>query len=235
MKIKKDLKIKHKRLEKLRGIESPTQKLTFNELEGYLNEHLKDSKFEKTMLMTNKGKYNYNAFLLSDQNDIAIKLIEYAGTTNEKIINSYEYGKCSLITAVNKVLEKLEIKEILYDEEKNNIDKQALKEAVINSVIHNDYSSGDAPIIEVYSDRIEVISAGGLILSMTQKEFFDGMSLSRNPELTKIFERVGLVNNSGLGILRILDSYKKNCFEFGWNYLKVCFKYNPKTYITTTS
>ena len=66
---------------------------------------------------------------------------------------------------------------------------------------------------------------------MTQREFFDGISLCRNPLLSKIFESIGLSNNSGLGVLRILDSYKRNCFEFGWNYLKVCFKYNPKTYI----
>ena len=46
--------------------------------------------------------------------------------------------------------------------EVEKIDSKALKEAVINAIVHNDYSYGNTPIIELYSDRIEITSAGGL-------------------------------------------------------------------------
>ena len=112
------------------------------------------------------------------------------------------------------------------------IDKAALKEAVINAVVHNDYSYGNSPIIELYSDRIEITSAGGLPQELSQEEFLEGVTAPRNKELIRVFKDVDLIENIGSGVLRILDAYDKSCFKFMDHFLRVSFKYkeNPFEY-----
>lgn len=69
------------------------------------------------------------------------------------------------------------------------ISEEAIKEAVINALVHNDYSYGNSPIIEFYSDRVEITSAGGLPLELSKEEFLSGVVYRRNRELIRVFER----------------------------------------------
>ena len=55
--------------------------------------------------MTREGKYNYNAYLLADENNISIKLVKYLGTNKMELIENHEYGYCCIITATNRILE----------------------------------------------------------------------------------------------------------------------------------
>lgn len=72
------------------------------------------------------------------------------------------------LKAENKIFTKIEYKG---RKELEMIDSRALKEAVINAIVHNDYSYGNSPIIELYSYRIEITSAGGLPQELSQEEF----------------------------------------------------------------
>ena len=112
------------------------------------------------------------------------------------------------------------------------LDSEAVKEAVINAIVHNDYSYGGSPIVEIYSDRLEITSSGGLPIELSEKDFLNGVVYRRNKELIKIFKDVDLIENVGSGVLRILKSYDKTCFKFMDNYLRVSFKYkeNPFEY-----
>ena len=116
--------------------------------------------------------------------------------------------------------------------EQEMIDSAALKEAVINAIVHNDYSYGNSPIIELYSDRIEITSAGGLPQQLSKEDFFGGVTAPRNKELIRVFKDVDLIENIGSGILRILKVYDKDSFIFLDNFLRVSFKYreNPFEY-----
>lgn len=67
--------------------------------------------------------------------------------------------------------------------EENLIDKIALREAVLNAIVHNDYSNEVPPKIEIFNDRLEITSSGGLVHGMTEEEFFSGYSAPRNKEL----------------------------------------------------
>ena len=98
--------------------------------------------------------------------------------------------------------------------------------------MHNDYSYGNSPIIELYSDRIEITSAGGLPQELSQEEFLEGVTAPRNKELIRVFKDVDLIENIGSGVLRILDAYDKSCFKFMEHFLRVSFKYkeNPFEY-----
>lgn len=56
----------------------------------------------------------------------------------------------------------------------------ALREAVINAFVHNDYTREIAPNFEIFIDRIEITSAGSLTEGLSENEFFEGFSIPRN-------------------------------------------------------
>lgn len=226
----------------LKEIDSPRQELTFNQLKIYYEEHnlkLNENFLQNLDLLTSEGKYNYNAFLLADENNVSIKLVKYLGNNKLELLENLEFGNRCLITATQRILERLDVENTTYAKieyfgrkEQEKIDSRALKEAVINAIVHNDYSYGNSPIIELYSDRIEITSAGGLPQELSQEEFLEGVTAPRNKELIRVFKDVELIENIGSGVLRILDAYDKSCFKFMEHFLRVSFKYkeNPFEY-----
>ena len=226
----------------LKELESPRQDLTFRQLKIYYEENgmkLNDNFAKNLNLLTSEGKYNYNAYLLADENNVSIKLVKYLGTTKMELIENHEYGYCCIITATNRILERLVAENTVYAKieykgrkEVEMIDSKALKEAVINAIVHSDYTYNTSPIIELYSDRIEITSGGGLPQELSQEEFLEGVTAPRNKELIRVFKDVDLIENIGSGVLRILEAYDKSCFIFMDHFLRVSFKYreNPFEY-----
>ena len=231
----------------LKEIESPRQDLTFRQLKIYYEENgmkLNDNFAKNLNLLTNEGKYNYNAYLLADENNISIKLVKYLGTNKMELIENHEYGYCCIITATHRILERLVSENTVYAKIEYNgrkevemIDSKALKEAVINAIVHSDYTYNTSPIVELYSDRIEITSGGGLPQELSQEEFLEGVTAPRNKELIRVFKDVDLIENIGSGVLRILDAYDKSCFIFMDHFLRVSFKYreNPFEYEKATN
>ena len=229
----------------LKEILSPRQDLTFRQLKIHYEGNgmiLNDNFARNLNLLTDEGKYNYNAYLLADENNISIKLVKYLGTSKMELIENQEYGYCCLITATQRILDRLTAENTVYAKIEYNgrkevemIDSKALKEAVINAMVHSDYTLTTTPIIELYSDRIEITSGGGLPQGLSQEEFLEGVTAPRNKELIRVFKDVDLIENIGSGVLRILDAYDKSCFKFMDHFLRVTFKYreNPFEYDDT--
>lgn len=217
----------------LKNIVSPRQDLTFSQLKIYYEGKgfkLND-KFESSLeLYTPEGKYNYVAYLLADENSISIKVAKYAGSDKYDLIENEEYGYCSLIKATDRILDKLKIENKtlarITDKkriQKNIVDATALREAVINAIVHNDYSEELSPVIEIYEDKIVVTSYGGLLSGQTEEDFFNCMSMPRNRELMRIFRDLDLVEQLGSGMTRILKVYDKSIFKITNNYIQVSF------------
>lgn len=97
----------------------------------------------------------------------------------------------------------------------------ALREAIINAFVHNDYSKEVPPKFEIFSDRIEITSAGGLPEGLSKSEFFEGFSVPRNKELMRVFRDLDLVEQLGSGIPRILEYYSEDSFTFSDNFLRL--------------
>ena len=73
----------------LKNIVSPKQDLTFSQLKIYYEEKgfIINRNFLKQLdLYTNDGKYNYNAYLLADNNTISIRFGKYEGTNAVNLI-----------------------------------------------------------------------------------------------------------------------------------------------------
>lgn len=77
--------------------------------------------------------------------------------------------------------------------------------------------------IKIFSDRIEITSAGGLPEGLSKEEFFEGYSVPRNKEIMRIYRDLGLVEQLGSGVPRILKAYSKECFTFSDNFLRMNF------------
>ena len=218
-------------------IKSPRQKLTFEQLRIYYEERdkLLNKQFKRNLeLLTEDGHLNYVAYLLADENNISIKLAKYKGADKTELIENNEYGYCSIIKAVKSVLQKVDIENKTFAQitsrerkEKRMWQPIALREAIINAFVHNDYTKEIAPAIEIFSDRIEITSAGTLTEDLSQDEFFSGYSIPRNKELMRIFKDLELVEQLGSGIPRILQNYGKDCFNFSENFTRIIFPIDP--------
>ena len=219
----------------LSNMPSPRNALTFGQLKIYYEENgleLNDQFKENLDLLTESGKYNYAAYMLSDSNGVSIKVAKYAGTDKVDLIENEEYGYCSIIKATNKVLDKLDVENKTFAKitsttrlERKMVDRTALREAVINAIVHNDYSHEVPPVFEIYSDRLTVTSYGGLVSGLNKIDFFNCRSMPRNRELMRVFKDVGLVEHLGSGMNRILKAYDESIFEFTPNFLVVTFPF----------
>jgi len=212
-------------------IKSPNQNLAFEQLKIYYEGAKKtlNQQFASNLeLLTEEGQYNYVA--LADVNGMSIKVAKYNGLDRVDLIENNEYGYCSLIKAVKQVLDKMEVENKTLAkitpkerEEKRLWSPVALREAVINAIVHNDYASEVPPKFEFFDDRIEITSFGSLPQGMTEIEFFEGYSVPRNKELMRVFRDLDLVEHLGSGVPRILRSYGKECFKFTENFLRMTF------------
>ena len=85
-----------------------------------------------------------------------------------------------------------------------------LREAVINALVHADYSQRGAPIrIAFFDDRIEVESPGILLPGMTIEDMKAGISKIRNPVLARVFHELSLIEQWGSGVPRIFTQAKE--------------------------
>ena len=89
---------------------------------------------------------------------------------------------------------RIEIPEIPYE---------ALREAVINAVIHRDYfEKGANVMVEIFDDRIEISSPGALVKGLSQADF-GKKSMLRNPGIANLFHHMGYIEKMGTGIKRM--------------------------------
>ena len=156
----------------LSKIKSHRQDLTFEQLKIYYEEKglkLNDKFASNLELLTEDGYHNYVAYLLADTNATSIKIAKYAGSDKIDLIENNEYGYCSLIKATHKVLDKLDVENKTAAlitsktrKEQPLWNKVALREAVINAIVHNDYTTEIPPVFEIYNDRMEITSSGGI-------------------------------------------------------------------------
>lgn len=104
-----------------------------------------------------------------------------------------------------------------------------MREAVINTIVHSDFSREIPPVFEIFSDRMVFTSYGGLIPGQSEHDFFSCRSMPRNRELMRVFKDVGLVEQLGSGMSRILNQYDKSIFQISEHFIKVEFPFSmPK-------
>jgi ATP-dependent DNA helicase RecG len=92
------------------------------------------------------------------------------------------------------------------------IPKVALREALLNAVVHRDYSQmalGREVRVRLYPDRLEIENPGGLFGGLRIDSLFTHQSVCRNSHFATLLEDLGVMENRGDGILSILKSVKE--------------------------
>jgi len=223
----------------LRNIISPKAELTFEQLKIYYEAkglNINKSFLKNLDFYTEDGKFNYVAYLMSDNNTLSIKLAKYSGTNKVDLVENEEFGFCSIVKASKSILDKLQVENRTFTKitgaaerlQKNMINKTALREALINAMVHNDYSREITPVVEIYSDRLSITSYGGLVNGLSKDEFFQGRSMPRNREIMRVFRDLELVEHLGSGVHRILEAYKKDIFQISENFFEISFPYEKE-------
>ncbi len=84
---------------------------------------------------------------------------------------------------------------------------EALREALLNAMVHRDYALNASTLISIFSNRLEIVTVGGLVRGIAYEDLMLGVSVLRNPHLANIFYRLALIEAYGTGVLKIRRSY----------------------------
>ena len=89
---------------------------------------------------------------------------------------------------------------------------QAIREAVINAVVHTDYAiQGSSIMISIFDDRLEITNPGGIPLGITLERALAGASRVRNRVIARVFRELKIIEQWGSGLQRIIES----CLKYG--------------------
>lgn len=226
--------------ETIETMESEYQDLTFERLFTYYAGRgisLKNETFKKNLgLQTNNGKYNLMAQLLSDDSHMPVRVSIFSGETKASPLYSVkEFGNTCILLSLDKVLEYADVINIIQADERRRLttrkdialfDASAFREAVINAFVHNKWVDENAPMITVYSNRIEILSRGTLDPRQTKEGFFRGESVPINKKLSDIFLQLHISERSGRGVPKIIDIYGGEVFDFRKNSIAVNIPFN---------
>ncbi|MGO3691084.1 MAG: RNA-binding domain-containing protein [Psychroflexus halocasei] len=148
----------------------------------------------------------------------ALKCARFKGTTMDIFIDKKEYTGDIFSILENTqhfILNHINLGAKingLYREEAYEIPEVAIREALVNAVIHRDYVNRGRDIkVGVYDDVVNIVSPGSLPSNITMEDIFNGRSEIRNRIIANIFKELGLIEQWGSGINRIINS----CKEYG--------------------
>lgn len=196
---------------------SLNQNLTFEATAEEFSKHQIDfteSLMKDLGLISPDNIYTNLGLLLSDQCAHTIKVAVFSGKTKSIFKDRREFSG-PLLKQLESVYDYLDSLNKIRDElpDLNHTDgrdypEEALREALLNSIVHRDYSYNTSNLISVFDNRIEFVSMGGLVKKITLKDIKLGISLSRNEKLAEVFCRLGLIEAHGTGIQKIMNSYE---------------------------
>ncbi len=223
------------------NIESINQDLTFNGLKSLYTIRgfsINDDTFAHNAgLLTQSGKYNFIADILSDNNNCSIKVVRFKGKDKVTMLSRTEFGYKCMLLAMQQAYEytlsfnetRVDLEKGLIREETKLFDERCLEEAWNNACLHNRWVRNIPPAINIFSDRIEVVSTGGLPLDFSKEEFYRGISHPINPTLFKIMGQLQFIEQTGHGVPKIVSKYGKEAFEFYPNHIivKIPFAFTP--------
>lgn len=195
---------------------SINQQLTFDKTAAYFkkkNIEFGENQKRTLNIISKDGTYSNLGMLLSDQCVHTIKMAvfdgskksvfrdrrELTGSLLEQLENAYAY-----IDSFNRTRAEFEGLDRI---DKRDYPPEALREALLNAIVHRDYAISGATLISIFDDRIEIITIGGLVRGISFDDIMLGVSVLRNQHLANVFYRLKLIEAYGTGMLKINECY----------------------------
>ena len=197
---------------------SQNQNLNFIYLNSIFSDkqkELNNTKYKLLNIMNNDNLYTNLGLLLSDECPFTIKCAVFNGNNKLSFKDRKEFTG-SVVKQLEDVLNYLNIinkisgRIINYKRvDIRDYPEFALRETILNAIIHRNYNFSGSILVSVFDDRIEVTSLGGLMTGLSIDDIIAGVSQTRNKNLANIFYRLEYVENYGTGIGRMIDVYKE--------------------------
>jgi ATP-dependent DNA helicase RecG len=167
-------------------------------------------------LMNNENIYTILGLLLSDQCPHSIKAAvfqdntmavfkdrrEFEGSLFKQLGDAYDF--IAMHNPIRADFNKL----IRIDT--RSFPESAVREALLNALVHREYAMNGSVLIKIFPDRIEFISIGGLLHGVELEDIMSGFSICRNKHLADVFYRLRLIEAYGTGMQKIFEAYKKS-------------------------
>ena len=195
---------------------SLNQKLTF---EYTKQEFLKrkitfaSSQMKTLHIVSSENLYTNLGLILSDECKQTTKFAAFEGNDQNIFKDRREFSG-SILKQLNDVYDCINLHNQIHSKfdkllriDSKDYPDVAIREALLNSLVHRDYSQNASTLISLYSDRIEFVSYGGLVSGLSIEDIMNGISICRNPNLANIFYRLELIEAYGTGIRKIMDAY----------------------------
>lgn len=165
-------------------------------------------------LIDQDNLYSNLALLLSDQCVHTIKVAVFQGK-DQMIFKDRREFSGSLMKQMNEVYDFIDFRnqtratiEKLQRIDVRDYPEIAVRESLLNLLVHRDYSFSASAFIRIYEDRIEFVSVGGLMPGIELEDIMEGISVCRNQDLANVFYRLHLIEAYGTGMEKIMKAYE---------------------------
>ena len=213
---------------------SLNQNLKFTQTERFFQDkEIAFSEIQKRTLglIGEDNTYTNLGLILSDECPYTIKIAVFEGTVKAVFKDRYEF-QGSMLRQLEEAYNFIDRYNRTRAEFKglNRIDirdypPEAIREALLNAIVHRDYAFSSSILINIFDDRMEFVSVGGLIKGISYNDIMLGISITRNKKLADIFYRLRLIEAYGTGIMKINLSYvnylRKPVIEVSDNAFKI--------------
>ena len=213
------------------------QDLTFEGLKRVLSSRGKHVMNEDTFigscgLRNDLGSYNIQAQLLSDQNDAQIIVTVFKGTDRTEFSKRRTFSGRSLVEIVEMVRDYVDsLNEVSVKVDADGridtplFDIDAFKEAWVNACVHNSWMQGTPPFVQMFDDRLEICSFGGIPYWLSQEDFFEGVSQPVNESLMNVFLMCDISEHTGHGVPEIVRTYGRDCYDLSEGMVRVTMRF----------
>lgn len=200
--------------EELRSLD---QELTFKSAAAAFEKHnipFSEEKYKSLGIVNiNDGLFTNLGLIVSDQCSHTIKAAVFADEDNTSFIDHREFGG-SVFSQIESAFEYIMLNNKTKSVfsgidriDKTDYPEEAIREALLNAVVHRDYGFSGSIIVNINSKCIDIISIGGLVPGLAEEDIMNGISQPRNRNLAEMFHRLKYIESYGTGIRKILSLY----------------------------
>ena len=197
---------------------SLNQQLTFESADAYFKKKeiaFGDPQKRTLQLIGEDNTYTNLALLLSGQCIHTIKLAVFEGSKKTVFKDRYEFTG-SLLKQLEEVYAFIDRYNSTRAEfqgldriDKRDYPTDAIRETLLNSIVHRAYELSPSTLISIFEDRMEFVTIGGLMKGISLNDIMLGVSALRNPYLAGVFYRLHLIEAFGTGMPKITECYSE--------------------------
>lgn len=165
-------------------------------------------------LVRKDGVFTNLALILSDQCPYTIKAAAFQGKDQTLFKDRREFSG-PLLAQLEECYAYLQLNnpvsaafQGLYRVDQKAYPDVAVREALLNCLVHRDYGFSASTFVSLYENRLEFTSLGGLLPGFAKEDILLGLSVCRNKKLAEVFYRLELIEAYGTGLLKIQNAYK---------------------------